>query len=1530
MTDQRDTETRRPMNPPNPDSPVPSMTIPDTAEGLAFTPWRATDYGPVLTGSGAAKCAESGIAPLIARARGLKTIFEPDVKDLLARLNITATTNAGKQIKRIVGQSEGMLMPWMTGDDATRYWDHPPTDPDVDIVPSSTQMRPAPENVLMEEINGKMKARKYENLAGQDTVISIHPSIPRSWVVDADAPIFFTEGMLKADSALTAVLRDAGVPDEDLDVRDGETLFEARTRLRDLMETVPHDKRVAVYAFLSVTTWDNKAEWSSIRLKGRMVLVAFDGDVATNEHVYRQARKLFTFLSQKHAEPRLMDLSGITVESGSKIGVDDYLAGYGTWSNLMQLVTAELPLNPSADVDVENGDMRCKFEEAATEVFVDGAQTGGQTYWKEKFPYAARLVSIEVEREATDKEEATGRIDVDLGGTAEAVLEFNHRDHLGERHLSTVTGPGQLLLSTGPEAWAKSDKVTFNGRITQALHFPPSRTDTDAFRNAMKSCMPDQVRNRPRWDHMGWVPTDDGKPVFIIGEQVIDADSDRSTMATTSVSETTIASFGRFGVTLPETDAQAADALRRVLNTYRPEKVDDPMRIWNDPAHAAIIIAAALRPTVPIAPHLSVVFTGISGGGKSIRMDGRFPVPVSEKFPTGWALNRELEVGDTLYGPDGTETTIRGLSQIWTDEDMYEMTLSDGQVLHVSGNHVMNVSTQRSRQYSSLFRKNPARGHETERAAAAARLRDFAGTFPSGDAATIAQLCALTGHEKSHLNKLAVEYGLPRELVLLPMGGQKVKEFDVSAMTGLPDGIILPDHITRYDLRIALCEHHKVTTDGYMFSEPVKRLTKDVPFRYGWKATFKEQYVYPVAEMLYAVAEKWERGAEAPALITSVTVADMADALWSSPTVGYGIPVAGAIRSDITDLPVPAYTLGAWLGDGTTSGGGITGLDKEVWENIEKDGFEVTHYGKAKDHYVRGLVGSLRAAGVLNNKHIPAAYLRASEDTRLALLQGIVDTDGTVALDGQTEIALCNERLARDTLELVRSLGIKASFSSDDAALTETVDGEKRRRVTGTRWRIKFTTDKPVARLARKVERLPKKLRSTSEWIYVTDIKKVETVDSRCLQVEHPTGCFLTEDFVITHNSWSSARIMDFWSSRPGAWGVDQLPGTASDTKAAMELAIARTPIWVADDVAPNAADPQAADRARGAIADIIRNVYNRNSRGRATSGMKAQRKFTPRAVFVTTMEDGLVDDSAINRAIEVPIVDRLLNKDTVPTKALEAMTENDCPQSIVTGYLIRMFARKVEETSWQQVRAECRKWKTDYQRLIASQIGDDKGDATARHTENIADLTIGLWALTLMCDELGLLDLKERVMDMWQDILLNARGVHKERVRSNVGAIMLRTLASELKSNQCYVDALGQDGQPMPEKSDFTPEEIDSINRSLGWARLAPGEDRKPIGRTRIGGLFWEKGEWHVLFDTAAAFRAAARVSQVVRSRSEKQAWQGVINSHLTSPHMKAAAPDWRHRRIRNKIVEFGISVPLVKLLGLSGDATLDTDLDS
>jgi hypothetical protein len=81
------------------------------------------------------------------------------------------------------------------------------------------------------------------------------------------------------------------------------------------------------------------------------------------------------------------------------------------------------------------------------------------------------------------------------------------------------------------------------------------------------------------------------------------------------------------------------------------------------------------------------------------------------------------------------------------------------------------------------------------------------------------------------------------------------------------------------------------------------------------------------------------------------------------------------------------------------------------------------------------LHSTLRAMGVLGDKHIPDVYLQASVGQRQALLEGLMDTDGYIDRCGRCELTTVRRHLADQYRELVASPGFKPVISVKTATL---------------------------------------------------------------------------------------------------------------------------------------------------------------------------------------------------------------------------------------------------------------------------------------------------------------------------------------------------------------------------------------------------------------------------------------------------------------------------------------------------------------
>lgn len=243
------------------------------------------------------------------------------------------------------------------------------------------------------------------------------------------------------------------------------------------------------------------------------------------------------------------------------------------------------------------------------------------------------------------------------------------------------------------------------------------------------------------------------------------------------------------------------------------------------------------------------------------------------------------------------------------------------------------------------------------------------------------------------------------------------------------------------------------------------------------------------------------------------------------------IPLQAAAQYQEVPLLIHPYVLGVWLGDGRTNGAAICTSDDFIFDkvNLLEPG-DLTEYATKgiTRHWRPGPLGKrgdklcfaarLRALSVTDNKHIPDTYMLASAQQRLHLLQGLIDTDGTVGKKGCVSFYNTNERLARQVHELVHSLGVKASLASGPAML----NGVQ----FGTCWKVHFFMV-GAASLPRKAERCRRAERTEERYIRAEPAGVADTV---CIQVEHPRHLFLcTRGYIPTHNSETIAYMFVAW-----------------------------------------------------------------------------------------------------------------------------------------------------------------------------------------------------------------------------------------------------------------------------------------------------------------------------------------------------------------------------------------------------------------
>lgn len=228
---------------------------------------------------------------------------------------------------------------------------------------------------------------------------------------------------------------------------------------------------------------------------------------------------------------------------------------------------------------------------------------------------------------------------------------------------------------------------------------------------------------------------------------------------------------------------------------------------------------------------------------------------------------------------------------------------------------------------------------------------------------------------------------------------------------------------------------------------------------------------------------------------------------------------ADVIQGEYLDVDIDPYIFGYWLGDGNARTGSITVCDEDK-ESLKRFCTLHAYESMTMQYTVDGLTTQLHKLGVLRNKvdnrqtapetkHIPVSFFSSSFEQRLSLLQGLMDSDGSIQERGRCEMGLTETRLANDVCTLLSSLGFVYSH---------TIANTKYKGKYCPSHRITFSTILPVFRLPRKLQKIPTKVLQNK--ITIKSIKKVPSVPVRCIRIAHPSHTFLCGKRLIpTHNS---------------------------------------------------------------------------------------------------------------------------------------------------------------------------------------------------------------------------------------------------------------------------------------------------------------------------------------------------------------------------------------------------------------------------
>ena len=308
------------------------------------------------------------------------------------------------------------------------------------------------------------------------------------------------------------------------------------------------------------------------------------------------------------------------------------------------------------------------------------------------------------------------------------------------------------------------------------------------------------------------------------------------------------------------------------------------------------------------------------------------------------------------------------------------------------------------------------------------------------------------------------------------------------------------------------------------------------------------------AEHLWAVRTASDKRRSKPLRVMQTQ--EMSGNLRCSHQYRFELPLLSMpVEWEFRQTPLDPYSLGLLLGDGCLTGKtspSFATSDAELVSSLESGlaGLSLSFRRQSGIDYVitnpaagRGWTGvrnpltqalrGLQLSGTYSStKFIPADYLYNSAEVRLAVLQGLLDTDGgPVTQAGRTcriQYTTTSERLKDDVLFLVRSLGGVAYWRRRKA------EGRKPGFANGRE--VPYRNDAFVMdlRLPRGLEpfRLERKARLYREYgggrpaRFIKSIEPVGMQETQCISVAAPDSLYVTDDFILTHNTLADAFVI--------------------------------------------------------------------------------------------------------------------------------------------------------------------------------------------------------------------------------------------------------------------------------------------------------------------------------------------------------------------------------------------------------------------
>jgi replicative DNA helicase len=336
--------------------------------------------------------------------------------------------------------------------------------------------------------------------------------------------------------------------------------------------------------------------------------------------------------------------------------------------------------------------------------------------------------------------------------------------------------------------------------------------------------------------------------------------------------------------------------------------------------------------------------------------------------------------------------------------------------------------------------------------------------------------------------------------VLTPSGWKKIGDLNVGSTVCCPDG------------STALVQ--KVFPQG---RKPIYRLT----FSDGAKTRATAEHLWKTQTRNERRRGEW----------STKTTREIAASLKHGSYWNHYVPLIDPIDQASPLLPVDPYVVGVLLGDGhirTRRGTTeilLSSADQELIDRVNDLLPEGATFQKRTQYDYRlidtngrpwhssplrqSIVEMGMGSGLAHEKRIPKIYMQGSAKDRLAVLQGLLDTDGSPANRTSAEYCSSSKKMAAQVRRLVWSLGGVATWSV-----------KKTTHKDAYRLYVTLPEGTEYFRLSRKQNRIVpgQKLGRA-----VRTVRKVELIgheEAQCVLIDHPDHLYITDNYVVTHNTW--------------------------------------------------------------------------------------------------------------------------------------------------------------------------------------------------------------------------------------------------------------------------------------------------------------------------------------------------------------------------------------------------------------------------